>query len=181
MIPTIPCKPALLTLYLLLLCLFSAPAAFAAQSPQTAVRTPMAEENNAAAEADSAALIRARAVMKAGATPMAIEHEGNDTLGAKLALALKETINTGTLLALNENDVPKLQMLITTSPEFTSRPSVGSVYSVIWLYSERSNVLSNYLAHESGIVTPEDLDGLAARLASRTAGLAAKHAYIFKK
>ena len=161
--------------------IFTALPVTAAQTPQTTVRAPLAGEGNAAAETDSAKLAAARAAMKADATPVSLEHDGTDTLGAKLTMLLKETFNTGTLLALNDSDVPKLQMFITTAPEFSSRPAVGSVYSVIWVYSERSNVLSNYLAHESGILTPEDLDGLAARLASRTAGIAAKHSYIFKK
>lgn len=166
---------------LLALFVFCAGAALAAQTPQSSVRAPIASEDTPAANADSARLAEARVAMKAGATPISVEHEGNDTLGAKLAMLLKENFNTGTLLALNDADVPKLQMLVATKPEFPSREAVGSVYSVIWVYSERSNVLSNYLAHESGILPPEDLEGLASRLASRTAGLAAKHSYIFKK
>jgi|GEM_PF-1401434 len=168
-------------LCLLTIAVFCSVAAYAAQTPPAAVRAPAASEGSPAADADSAKLAEARAAMKADATPVAVEHEGVDTLGAKLVMQLKEIFNTGTLLALNNNDVPKLQMIVSTAPEFPSRPAVGSVYSVIWIYSERSNVLGNLLAHESGIVTPEDLDGLAARLASRTAGLAAKHSYIFKK
>lgn len=156
-------------------------AAHAAQTPQAVVRAPVASGNGPAADNDSPGLAEIRAAMKANAIPLSVEHAGNDTLGAKLAVQLKEAFNTGTLLALNDNDVPKLQMLVSTSPEFSSRPAAGSVYSVIWVYSERSNVLGNYLAHECGILTPEDLDGLAARLVSRTAGLTAKHAYIFKK
>lgn len=178
--------PALLrsigsSICLLALLVFCTGAAFAAQTPQSPVRAPTASEDSPAANADSARLAEARAAMKAGATPIVVEHEGSDTLGAKLVALLKENFNTGTLLALNDADVAKLQMLVSTTPEFPSRPAVGSVYSVIWVYSERSNVLSNYLAHESGILTPEDLDGRTARLASRTAGLAAKHSYIFKK
>jgi hypothetical protein len=160
---------------------FCAVAAQAAQAPQATIPAPAASESNPAADINSAKLAEIRAAMKAGATPIALEHEGNDTLGARLVVQLKETFNVGTLFALNDADVPKLQMLISTTPEFPSRPAVGSVYSVIWLYSERSNVLSNYLAHEVGILTPEDLDGLGARLASRTAGIAARHAYIFKR
>ncbi len=173
----------------LIFCLFALAAlwaapALAAQAPkaaQTPVRAPAASEDNAAANENSAKLAEIRAAMKAGATPITVEHEGNDSLGAKLVMLLREQFNTGTLLVLNDADVPKLQVLISTAPEFPSRQAVGSVYSVIWVYSERSNVLSNYLAHESGILTPEDIDSLASRLASRTAGLAAKHSYIFKK
>ena len=167
-------------LYLTIVAAFCSAAAYAAQTPQTTLRLPVASEGNHAADANSAKLAEARAVMKAGATPITVEHDGNDTLGSKLVVQLKEIFNTGTLIALDNHDIPKLQMLISTAPEFPSRPAVGSVYGVIWVYSERSNVLSNYLAHEVGILTPEDLDGLASRLASRTAGIAAKHSYIFK-
>lgn len=159
----------------LLLCLLCTVAAAA----QGQVRAPLATDNNAAAERDSAKATAARAVIKAAATPISVEHEGTDSLGAKLAYLLKEHFNSGTLFALDDKDVPKLQMLIVSKAEFASRPGVGSIYSIIWVYSERSTVLSNYLAQENGIITPENLTETADNLAARTAGIAAKHAYIF--
>ena len=173
--------PIASVLCLAIIAAFCSVAAHAAQTPQTTVRAPITSESSLSASVHSGSFAEARAAMKAGATPITVEHEGNDTLGAKLAVQLKEIFNIGTLFALDNNDIPKLQMIISTAPEFPSRPAVGSVYSVIWVYSERANVLSNYLAHEVGILTPEDLDGLASRLASRTAGIAARHSYIFNK
>lgn len=153
---------------------------YAAQTP-SAARPPVAPQGNAAADTATAKPLATRAVIKAEATPIAVMHEGTDTLGAKLAYQVKEIFNSGTLFNLNDKDVPKLQMFITTSAEFPSRPGVGSVYSIVWVYSERSTVLSNYLAHESGIVSGDNLSDLADKLAARTSGLAAKHAYIFNR
>lgn len=146
-----------------------------------AVRAAAPGEGNQAADTDTAKIAATKAAIKADATPIAVEHEGTDTLGAKLAYRLKEQFNAGTLFALHDKDAPKLQMLISSASEFPSRPGVGSVYTVIWLYSERSTVLPNYLAHESGVLTPDSLAELADKLAARTAGLAAKHSYIFSK
>lgn len=154
----------------------SAPAA------QKTVRSaPAAAQGNATADTAAAGQMAVRTAIKADATPIAVLHEGTDSLGAKLSYQLKEIFNSGTLFALNDKDVPKLQVTISTAAEFPSRPGVGSVYSVVWLYTERSSVLSNYLAHEVGVVSADTLSDLAARLAERTSGLAAKHSYIFNK
>ena len=153
--------------------------ALAAQSPQP--RPPAATQGNPAADTATATQLATKAAIKADATPIAVVHEGTDTLGSKLAYQTKEIFNSGTLFDLNDKDVPKLQMIITTASEFPSRPGVGSVYSVVWVYSERASVLSNYLAHESGIVSSDNLSDLADKLAARTSGLAAKHSYIFNR
>lgn len=155
--------------------------ALAAPAAQGAVRAPVVTEGNAAAETDSAKALAAKAAIKATATPISVEHEGTDSLGSRLAYQLKETFNAGTLFALSDKDAPKLQLLINTTAEFPSRPGVGSVYSAVWVYSERSTVLSNYLAHETGIITQDNLLDITDKLAARTAGIAAKHAYIFNK
>ena len=155
--------------------------AFAATGAVSSAPHMMNTEKTPEADTDTAKLAAAKASIKAGATPVAVEHDGTDTLGAKLAFRLKETFNSGTLFALSDNDAPKLQVIISSISEFPSRPGVGSVYYVIWLYSERSTVFSSYLAHDKGVVTPEDLDDLVARLASRTGGIAAKHSYLFAR
>jgi hypothetical protein len=148
---------------------------------QSSVRAPAAAEGNPAADTDTAKAAAAKEAIKAGATPIAVEHEGTDSLGAKLAYSLKEIFNSGTLFLLSDKDVPKLRILIASASEFSDRPGVGSIYSIVWLYSERSNVLSNYLAHETGVVTADTVAHIADRLAARSAGLAAKHSYIFSK
>ncbi|MDL2317134.1 hypothetical protein LJC59_08710 [Desulfovibrio sp. OttesenSCG-928-A18] len=130
---------------------------------------------------DPATALAMKAAMKADATPISVEHNGTDTLGAKLALTLKEQFNAGTLFVLRDSDSPRLQLLVHTAAEFPSRPGVGSVYSIVWVYSEKPTVLSSYLAQETGVITPEGLADLADRLTARTAGLAARHSYVFGK
>ena len=148
---------------------------------QNQIRSASPGEGNAAADTDTAKRMAERAAIKAGATPIAILHEGTDSLGAKLAYQLKEIFNSGTMFALNDKDEPKLQMIINTVSEFPSRPGVGSLYCVVWTYSERPTALSSYLAQEVGVMTPENLAEIAEKLASRTSGLAAKHSYIFNR
>ncbi len=117
----------------------------------------------------------------ANATPVMVELEGTDTIGAKLAFQLKETFNGGSMFAVTAKDTPKIRILITTEPEFASRPSVGSAYSVIWTYYINSASFSSYLASEVGTVDADGVNDLAARLAERTSGIMAKYAYIFDK
>ena len=164
-------------LFVAMIALTAAPC-LAAQAP---VRVAASAEANPKADTGTGKQLEAKSAIKADATPVAVELEGTDTLGAKLSFQLKEVFNSGTLFALNDKDTPKLVVFISTTSEFPSRPEVGSAYSVVWVYSERSSVLSNYLAHEVGVVTPEGVADLAARLAERTSGLAAKHSYIFSK
>ena len=162
---------------LILASLFALPAI--GQAAQSQVRAATPAEGNAAADTDTAKRMAQRASIKAGATPIAVLHEGTDSLGAKLSYQIKEIFNSGTLFALNDKDEPKLQMIVSTVSEFPSRPGVGSIYCVVWAYSERPTALSSYLAQEVGVITPENLAELADRLAARTGGLAAKHSYIF--
>jgi hypothetical protein len=136
---------------------------------------------NAAADTGTAAQLAARAAIKAGATPVEVELEGTDTLGAKLAFQLKELLNSGTLFVLTSQDTPKIRILLATATEFPSRPEAGSVYSAIWLYYERPTSFNSYLAREVGVIVPGGAEDLAVRLAERTAGIAAKYAYIFEK
>jgi hypothetical protein len=157
-------------------------AAWAAELPQnTASAGPAGAVANAAADTDTAAQIAARAAIKAGATPVEVELEGTDALGAKLAFQLKEQLNSGTLFLLTGQDTPKIRILLATATEFSSRPEVGSVYSALWLYYEKPTSFNSYLAREVGVITPGGTEDLAARLAERTAGIAAKYSYIFEK
>ena len=143
--------------------------------------SPAAAAPNTTADTDSAAQLAARAAIKAGATPVEVDLEGTDSLGSKLALQLKEVLNSGTLFSLTSNDTPKIRILLSTVSEFPSRPEVGSAYSVVWLYYEKPTSFNSYLARETGVISPAGVEDLATRLADRTAGIAAKYAYIFDK
>lgn len=114
-------------------------------------------------------------------TAVAVDHEGTDTLGAKLAFQLKGAFNASSLFTLTEKDTPKLKVVLTTAAEFPSRPNIASVYSVVWAFSQAEGTLNFMLAREVGVFGAEDLDAAVAKLAERTDGIAAKYGYLFKK
>lgn len=114
-------------------------------------------------------------------TPVMVEHDGTDTLGAKLAFQLKGTFNTSSLFTLTEKDTPKLKVFLTTAAEFPSRPHIASAYSVVWAFSQAEGTLSFLLAREVGLVSAEDMDSLITQIAERTDGVSAKYAYLFAK
>lgn len=115
------------------------------------------------------------------ATAVAVEHEGTDTLGARLAFQLKGAFNSSSLFTLTDKDVPKLKVFIATVEEFPSRPHIASAYSIVWAFSQAEGTLSFLLAREVGLVTAEELDALVAKIAERTDGIAVKYAYLFDK
>ncbi len=160
----------------------AAPANTAPGDAKTGVNaSPSAAAANPAADTGTATQAAARAAVKASATPVDVEIEGTDTLGARLGFQLKELLNSGTLFNLTGADMPKLRILLSTAAEFPSRPDVGSVYSAVWVYYERPTAFNSYLAREVGVIVPGDEAALALRLAERTSGIAAKYSYIFEK
>ncbi|ABB39623.1 hypothetical protein Dde_2828 [Oleidesulfovibrio alaskensis G20] len=113
--------------------------------------------------------------------PVAVEHDGVDTAGTRLAFELKELFNGSGLFTLTDKDVPKYRVLISSVAEFPSRPEVGSVYSVIWVYSESEETLRHYLARDVGVVTQDTAKALALKLAERTDGIGVKYSYLFDR
>ena len=146
-----------------------------------AAAAPNAAAPNAAADNNAAAQTANRAAIKAGATPVEVELDGTDSLGAKLSFQLKEMLNSGTLFNLTSAETPKIRVLLSTVSEFSTRPEAGSAYTAVWLYYEKPTSFNSYLAHETGVITPGGVEDLAAHLAERTAGVAAKYSYIFEK
>ncbi len=114
-------------------------------------------------------------------TAVAVELDGSDAAGAKLAFELKELFNSSTLFELTDRDTPKLKVFLSTAPEFASRPELGSVFAVVWVYSETERTLKHYLAREVGVVSDGTARALAQRLAERTDRLASNYAYLFDK
>ena len=49
-------------------------------------------------------------------TPVAVEYEGNDSIGSRLATRVKETLNSSNLFSLTDKDTPKIRILIATPP-----------------------------------------------------------------
>ncbi len=113
-------------------------------------------------------------------TQISVSHTGTDIAGTRLATRLKELFNASNLFQLNESNNPKIRILLVSKAEFADRPSVGSVYSITWVFSQSEGHLGYLLAQEVDILTPEDVDAVAARLLERTDGLAVKYAYLFK-
>ncbi|MBQ7586169.1 MAG: hypothetical protein IJU40_07995, partial [Desulfovibrionaceae bacterium] len=87
-------------------------------------------------------------------TPIIIQFEGSDSLGSKLSFRLKERLNASNLfklMGLEENqDEPRLILRLTTEPEFVSRPQVGSIYSLCWVFKEGRGYLPYLLKQNVG-------------------------------
>jgi hypothetical protein len=120
------------------------------------------------------------AALETRSTAVAVIHEGNDSIGARLATRLKETFNASNLFRLEEKNVPKMRLLLNTAAEFPSRPGVGSVYSVIWIFSQSDDHLSYLLAEDLGVLTMDGVDALTYSLLERTDGIGVKYGYLFK-
>lgn len=117
-------------------------------------------------------------------TAISVLMDGTDSLGARLSTRLKERFNQSSLFKLNpgnDQDAPELRLLLNTAPEFPSRPSVGSVYGVCWVFSQGKGYLGYLLAREVGTVNADDLDQLVDKLVERTDGIAAKYGNLWKK
>ena len=159
---------AILSLLLLASLICPAQAALAAPAPS-------GQPQPAAPTPDKPAQVNARV------TPISVELEGTDSTGSRLGMRLKEAFNASNLFLLTEKDAPKMRLLVTTQPEFPGRPAVGSVYSLCWTFSQGQGYLAFLLGREVGTVSPEEIDGLVARIVERTDGLGVKYADLFKK
>jgi hypothetical protein len=116
-------------------------------------------------------------------TVVSIQHEGSDSIGANLAMRLKERFNQSNLFTLNdddEKDIPKLRLLLSTEPEFPDRPNVGSIYSVCWVFSQGKGYLGYLLSRDLGAVSPDDVADLVNTLTERTDGIAARYGNLWK-
>ena len=154
----------LLTIFCLVLALFAAPAVFAAESK--------AEKTASVPDKPTASPDRS--------TPVAVEFEGTDSIGSRLATRVRELFNASNLFSLTEKDTPKIRLLITTKPEFESRPAVGSVYCVVWVFSQSESILRHFLVRDVGVLSPNEVDDVAAKLVERTDGLAVRYGYLFQ-
>ena len=64
--------------------------------------------------------------------------------------------------------------------EFADRPGLASGWSAVWLFTERSDVLSFYLESNLGFAVRDDTEDTAVALASRTEEIARRFAYLFE-
>lgn len=111
--------------------------------------------------------------------PVFVVHQGDDALGARLALRLKEVFNGSNLFSLTEGDQRKIKVLLTTREEFPGRARLGSVYSATWIYQASETMLAHHLAGELGFIDPDDLEALSEGLAARTETMATRYSYLF--
>ena len=163
----------LLHLCLLVLMLAFAGSVFAADAAAGAV-SGRVQQPSARVQPDTPAKTEMRS------TAVAVIHEGADSIGARLATRLKERFNASNLFILEEKDQPKLRLLLNTMAEFPSRPGVGSVYSVTWVFSQSEGHLAYLLARNVGVLTIEEVDALADTLLERTDGLGVMYGYLFR-
>lgn len=112
-------------------------------------------------------------------SPVMVEFEGVDSIGSRLATRLKELFNGSNLFHLEGNDVPKFRILISSAPEFETRPNIGSAYSIVWLFSLSDATLRHYLSMQVGVVSGDDVNDLAAKIVEKTDTIAMKYSYLF--
>lgn len=154
----------------LLICIaFAAIPAFAEEAPKSTKAVQPAPP-----KANTPAVVTSRT------TPIFVEQKGADNLGSMLAFELKSACNTSSLFKMTGDDVPKITVMITTMSEFADRPKIGSVYSVVWVFSENSNNLKYYLAQDTGIVTVDNVSALATSVANKTDKIALQYGYLFE-
>ncbi len=113
-------------------------------------------------------------------TAVTLEHKGNDSLGARLAVQLKEDLNTSSLFTLEEEDTRKFRIILETVPEFDTRPAIGSAYSITWVFSQNEAILGHYIASEVGVFTADEIEGLAAKVLEKTDTFSVRYGYLFE-
>ncbi len=111
--------------------------------------------------------------------PVVVEFDGNDSIGSMLSTRLKELFNNSNLFILEGRDIPKFRIIISSVPEFETRPMVGSAYSIVWLYSLSDSTLRHFLATEVGVISADGVNDLASRLVEKTDNLVNRYSYLF--
>ena len=109
-------------------------------------------------------------------TPVVVEFEGSDTLGVTLFTRLQDALNSTNPVAPQRE--AKFRILLTTASEFPSRPGVGSIYAVVWTLALSEGSMEYYLVRDLGVVTPDTVDAVVARIIGRTDGVAARYGYL---
>ena len=82
----------------------------------------------------------------------------------------------GKVLAVGKGK--KIKVVLFTREEFEGRPGLGSVYGVVWLYSEGEGSLSYYLAGRVGVADAARVRETAEALVAETQGVAVRYSYL---
>lgn len=109
-------------------------------------------------------------------TPVVVEFEGSDAIGTQLFTVLQEKLNSTNPAAPQRE--AKFRILLSTASEFPSRPGVGSVYAAVWTLALSEGSMEYYLVRDLGVVTPDTVEQVAARILSRTDGVSARYGYL---
>lgn len=134
-----------------------------------------------AADAKTAPVPDKPAKVDVRVTAVNVQCDSNDSIGARLGTAMKEAFNSSNLFRLSNENEPKMTILISTAPEFPSRPSLSSVYSVTWTFSQANGYLYMLLDRQLGTVGADEVDGLVAKLVEKSDGLSVKYSNLWKK
>ncbi len=112
-------------------------------------------------------------------TPVAIEHDDNDTVGSRLAYRIKEMLGRSSLMQPSGKDEKKIVIVLKTKDEFPGRSGLSSIYSISWLFASKEGSLKYFLTSEAGIVDSADIDEVAETVLGKTDKLATTYAYLF--
>jgi hypothetical protein len=111
--------------------------------------------------------------------PVIVVHSGDDVFGGSLALKLKENFKKSALFSLADQDSKAVRVRIESRSEFSDRPEIGSVYSVVWTFAESGEVVPFYLKQELGLVNSRNVENKAADLINKTDKIAGEYKYLF--
>ncbi|MGD9610502.1 MAG: hypothetical protein AB7U59_13930 [Desulfovibrionaceae bacterium] len=112
-------------------------------------------------------------------TPVAVEHDDADPLGARLAYHVKELLGRSALMVPSTKDEKKLVIVLKTKEEFPGRPNLCSMYAVSWLFAAKEGSLKYFLTSEVGTVDASGVDAAAEAILGQTAKLAGTYGYLF--
>ena len=122
-----------------------------------------------------------QAVAQEGKIPVMDVYQDMDSLGRRLVFNLRERFNTSDLFRLSGYKERKLKIYISSQEEFQARPGLSSIYSLVWTYSYGEDVLSNYLAHQVGIIKSNAVQDLVETLVARTDEISMQYSYLFEE
>lgn len=120
-------------------------------------------------------------VIQEGKIPVMVVYEDMDSLGRRMVFNIRERLNKSDLFRLSGYKERKLKLFVSSQEEFQGRPGLSSIYTVVWTYSYGEDVLSNYLAHQVGIIKSNALDELVETLVARTDEISMQYSYLFEE
>lgn len=112
--------------------------------------------------------------------PVRIEHDGTDPAGLRLAFHLKETFQKSSLFRLAGPEEKHFSLRLATREQFRDRPSLGSVYVLVWRYVESKDVLAYFLSERLGFADADAVAQEAEVLAAETDRVKARYGYLLE-